>query len=274
MCKVGHVLATLYCILYHTMNSPDTGTDSEAEPPIRNIFDALQTAIAWEHPLLQHLSLEEVRVLYPKLVLNKKEQDFLKLDNYDRGKADIRAKIGIAPLEKSWGLSAFFLAAKNGHLNVIEWMHQRFGKQDQFFHGLLWGTNPIKFAAGNGHLKVVMYLHTMEGSWTSKGAMDLAASNGHFEIVKWLHKHRQEGFTSAAMEGAVINGHFEIVKWLHEHGSEGCTWAAIEGAVSSGDLNMLQWLHENNRDLKNNLDLMLIAHARGYLHVLRWLSSE
>jgi hypothetical protein len=81
--------------------------------------------------------------------------------------------------------------------------------------------NPDKntwyWAAKNCHLDIVEWLHFNRKEGCSKYAMDLAAENGHFEIVKWLHENRKEGCTYDtydAMEYAAFYGHLEVVEYL------------------------------------------------------------
>ena len=45
---------------------------------------------------------------------------------------------------------------------------------------------PIDIAAKNGHLEVVKYLHCV-GKYGDKCTINLAAKNGHLEVVKYLH---------------------------------------------------------------------------------------
>ena len=72
----------------------------------------------------------------------------------------------------------------------------------------------INLAARNGHLEVVTWLHQNRKEGCTTWAMDFAAANGHLEVLKWLYQNRKEGCTEDAMEFAKENGHFEIVKWL------------------------------------------------------------
>jgi hypothetical protein len=48
-----------------------------------------------------------------------------------------------------------------------------------------WAMN---LAAANGHLEVVKWLHANRREGCMMDAMEYAARNGHLEVVKFLHK--------------------------------------------------------------------------------------
>jgi len=105
----------------------------------------------------------------------------------------------------------------------------------------------MNLAASNGHLEVVKWLHENRKEDCTTSAMDWAASDGHLEVVKWLHENRKEGCTTNAMDWAAKNGHLEIVKWLHYNRKEGCTKDAMNWAAYSY-LEIVKWLHENRKE--------------------------
>ncbi len=93
-------------------------------------------------------------------------------------------------------------AAKYNQLNIIKYCHDK---------NKLFTTNEMNIAAANGHLEVIKWLHEnrMEGCTTC--AMDRAAENGHLDVVKWLHENRNEGCTTDAMDYAASNGYEKII---------------------------------------------------------------
>ena len=90
----------------------------------------------------------------------------------------------------------------------------------------------MDLAATNGYLEIVKWLHANKKEGCTTDAMDWAADNNHLEIVKWLHLNRHEGCTTYAMDYAAANNHLEMVKWLHENRKEGCTTTAAKNIVS------------------------------------------
>ncbi|RLN47532.1 hypothetical protein BBJ28_00002942 [Nothophytophthora sp. Chile5] len=147
------------------------------------------------------------------------------------------AAVPLAEVEQS-----IELAAQNGHLEVVQFLHNGFPDR-----GTTWA---IELAVSNGHVAIVAWLHANASGKdrVTMSAMDDAAVNGHFEAVRWLHEHRSEGCTTRAMDCAARNGDLELVQWLHAHRREGCTTQAMDWAAQAGHLEMVQWLHANRRE--------------------------
>ncbi|POM74756.1 Hypothetical protein PHPALM_8237, partial [Phytophthora palmivora] len=95
-------------------------------------------------------------------------------------------------------------AAKNGFLDGIECPSR---------HKATSSFDLLTLAAGNGHLNVVQWLHENRSEGCTSAAMDSAAKRGNWDILKWLHDNRNEGCTSHAMETKDPY----IVHWLHEN---------------------------------------------------------
>jgi hypothetical protein len=72
-------------------------------------------------------------------------------------------------------------------------------------------------AAKNGHLKVIEWLHKNKKEGCTTDAMDGAAMNGHLEMVEWFHNNRNEGCTTRAMYLAIINGHLEVAQFIFDN---------------------------------------------------------
>ncbi|CAK4095747.1 unnamed protein product [Aphanomyces euteiches] len=129
-------------------------------------------------------------------------------------------------------------AARNGHLEVVQWL---------FLHSKPCTAKAVDTAAAAGHLDVVKWL-THRGMPATKTAMNYAATAGHLEIVQWLDANRSEGCTTEAMDGAARHGHHEVVQWLHLHRREGCTIDAVDGAARNGHLDVVAWLLVHRRE--------------------------
>ncbi|KAG2951604.1 hypothetical protein PC128_g2800 [Phytophthora cactorum] len=85
----------------------------------------------------------------------------------------------------------------------------------------------MDLAASNGHLDVVQWLHLNRPRTCSSNAMDAAAANGYLDVVKWLHANRSEGCTKSAMDIAASNGHLDVIQWLYVNNSVGCSTLAM-----------------------------------------------
>ncbi|KAE9073979.1 hypothetical protein PF007_g25590, partial [Phytophthora fragariae] len=156
-------------------------------------------------------------------------------------------------------------AAKNGHLEVVKWLHQNRAEGCT--------SHAMDSAAGHGHLDVVKWLHLNRTEGCTSDAMDSAASGGHLDVVKWLHRNRMEGCTARAMDKAAKYGHLEVVQWLHFNRQEGCTTRAVDYAAENGFLEIIKWLLEN-RSEGCSTHAMERAAVSGHLHVVQWLHDN
>ncbi|KAJ3288319.1 hypothetical protein HDU76_007706, partial [Blyttiomyces sp. JEL0837] len=123
-------------------------------------------------------------------------------------------------------------------------------------------------AAKNGHLDVVKFLHLNRPEGCTTDAMDSAATNGHLEIVKYLHYNRSEGCTTRAMDGAAGNGMFHAVSWLHQNRKEGCTTEAMDSAAEAGMYRIVHFLCVNRWE-GCSIHGVRIAVQYGFLKVAR-----
>ena len=91
--------------------------------------------------------------------------------------------------EETYDFSACFNAASaRGCLNILDILERR-GLRNS-------SSKTMDYAAMNGHLNVVQWLHENRKSQVegcSTDAMDGAAMNGHLEVVKWLRANLREG---------------------------------------------------------------------------------
>lgn len=157
------------------------------------------------------------------------------------------------------------VAATDGHLAVLEWLHER--------SSLGCTTNAMDGAAANGYLFVVEWMHQNRSEGCTSNAMDAAAAANHLEIVQWLHHNRSEGCTHKAIDVAATHGHLNMVQWLHKNRLEGCTKKAMEGAARNGHLEMIRWLHENQKVGWTPKALNLAA-RHGRLGVVEWFHEN
>jgi hypothetical protein len=129
----------------------------------------------------------------------------------------------------------FDTAAANGELSLLMSLPASFSGS----------KSAMADAARNGHLEVVKWLHDNRSEGCTTRAMDDAAYNGHLDVIKWLHCNRTEGCSKDAMDWAARYGHLDVVKWLHANRSEGCTKYAIDSAESFLHLDVVKWLYAN-----------------------------
>ncbi|CAK4505122.1 unnamed protein product [Aphanomyces euteiches] len=128
----------------------------------------------------------------------------------------------------------------------------------------------MDIAAQNGHLEMVKFLHVRKHKCTSD-AMDLAAKFGHYDVVLFLHENRTEGCTTDAMDKAAGLGKLDLVKFLHENRAEGCTKKAMDKAAKGGHIRVLEFLHKNRSEGCTAIVAMEAAARRGHTEIVRWL---
>jgi hypothetical protein len=98
------------------------------------------------------------------------------------------------------------LAAKGGHINVIEWLHE--------LHGPIHNSAIMEAAAQHGHLNLVKWLYNRGYPHGGVETMDSALSNGMYSSFKWLCDRTHINPSIEGLNGAVCGGYLDIVKWI------------------------------------------------------------
>ncbi|POM66369.1 Hypothetical protein PHPALM_17773, partial [Phytophthora palmivora] len=149
-------------------------------------------------------------------------------------------------------------AARGGKVEVVKWLHE---------HQCHSTSAAMEAAAENGYLEVMQWLYANTDVVCTSRALDRAARNGHLDIVKWLHATDINLYCPAAMNRAAEFGHLHVVKWLHENRPEGCSTEALDCACHLGHLDVAKWLYANRREGCGKWAMDLAASC-GHLHVL------
>ena len=188
------------------------------------------------------------------------------------------------------GETAGILAAWNGHLEVVQFLHTAGCDLDKADND---GWTAGILAAWSGHLEVVQFLHRAgcdldkanNDGWT---AGILAAQNGHVEVVQFLQtagcdfgKADNDGYTAGIL--AAQNGHLEVVKFLHRAGCDFDKankdgWTAGIPAAQNGHLEVVQFLHWAGCDFEKAANdgwtAGILAARNGHLEVVQFLHSS
>ncbi|KAF2077727.1 hypothetical protein CYY_000974 [Polysphondylium violaceum] len=128
---------------------------------------------------------------------------------------------------------AFKLAARNGHYDVVVYLYHNFHSIEL--------TCSIMDLACTGHFRIMEFLHNI-GAPCSTKAMIYASSNGHLDIIQFLHKNRSEGCTHDAMDQAASGNQLHVVEWLYENRKEGCSKIALEKSVRCNHISVVKFL--------------------------------
>jgi len=175
------------------------------------------------------------------------------------------------PGEKKRSSFSVLHAAKNGHLNCLEYIHRR-RTQDPF------PRKCFDVAASNGHLHVIEWLHRTKKIGGTKEAMIGAAKKGHLNVLEWLHtKNKNKKWTSDVADAAASEGKAQVLEWLlYHHRKEGYSSKAVEDVISSGNMPVLRLLHLNDPGTGAawTSSAADIAAAKGNLSALEFLFNH
>ncbi|RLN50184.1 hypothetical protein BBJ29_010114, partial [Phytophthora kernoviae] len=166
--------------------------------------------------------------------------------------------------------NALYRVAKDGHLEVLQWLHAR----DYPVHCRR--AHVVRGAAAGGHRDIIEW---MEATFTALShqrhriRVDDAGAVGDFEFLKWLHRQGYR-FTAHAMDGAAASGCLEIVRWLHENvPNVGCSVAAMDRAAAAGYLDVVVFLHKNRKEGCTTA-AMDFAARNGHIVVVKFLYAN
>jgi len=97
-------------------------------------------------------------------------------------------------------------AARNGHLEVLKYLHEEVKAP--------WDWATAYLAAKNGHLHILEYLVERKFDKYNEWACELAAENGHLDCLKYLHETAKAPWDEDALYFAHENNHTECVQYL------------------------------------------------------------
>ena len=101
---------------------------------------------------------------------------------------------------------ACVLAAKNGHLEILKYLHEEVKAP--------WDSWTADWAAERGHLHILEYLVERKYDQYSVYACTVAAENGHLDCLKYLHETAKAPWDSDAVRYAHKKNHTECVQYL------------------------------------------------------------
>lgn len=170
-------------------------------------------------------------------------------------------------------------AAKNGHIEILEWIRTHWfdwGHQDMplLFRTKRANAELCESAASGGQLDTLKYLRAKGCPWDIRVASS-AAFYGHIEILKWYLSNGGTWDTQVCSLAAA-NCQLETLQWLRANEYGTCPWGASTcwRAARNGHLGVLKWAHENgcpwdewtceNAVLKEHFEVLKWLRANGW----------
>ena len=167
----------------------------------------------------------------------------------------------------SWNAHACMLAAKHGHLAIMQWVHT----QDP---SCSWTSDTCSAAAMGGHLESLQWLRAQVPPcpWDSSTLFH-AALNGRLEVLQWAHTNGCPWHQSACAVAA-REGHLEALQWLHAQDSHPWDPRVCEMAAKNGHLGVLQWARALVPPYPWSPSCLILAAVNGHAAVVQWLREN
>jgi len=128
--------------------------------------------------------------------------------------------------------------------NRIEWNRMDYDREYETYKEM--GVEICSIAAANGHLEVLRFLHEHKYPWDATVCAK-AAAGGHLDILKYLHENKCPSQLHGDEEACIYaarNGHLEVLKYLRDTGCP-CGKRTHEAAVEEDQIEILQYLQNN-----------------------------
>ncbi|EFA82927.1 hypothetical protein PPL_03705 [Heterostelium album PN500] len=171
-------------------------------------------------------------------------------------------------------------AAVSGNLELLQWLFKN-NNNPKIKLG-----NIIDQAAKKGHLNIIQWIHEQQvflvekykiipSRLASTMALDWATAGNHMEVAQWLKENRTEGCGMNALYYVVGNGHWEMSQWLvkncgHVHYDIAAT---IKRAIQKKNLQIFKFLLDY--DIMKNYELYCeLSSMFGSLEILEYILEE
>jgi hypothetical protein len=128
----------------------------------------------------------------------------------------------------TYGLLIYMnMASRNGHLNIIKYLHQLCishnidildlcdDEDATMYDDEITMTDVIDSASEQGHLEIVKYLYKYGIKCTTDRGIDNPCFGGHLDVVKFLYKMGVK-FTESSMQSAYSQKQYDVIEFLYK----------------------------------------------------------
>lgn len=193
-------------------------------------------------------------------------------------------------------------AARDGSVEILNWWTTKYMPNQS-----LYASRIADAAAKNGHVNVLQWLRERD-QFPSSGLQRICSDWPH--VLYWLRDQGIGVFVNVCLDAAAKAGDLPFLLWMHEQPSDryhvSCTKAALIFAIERGDLDMVQWLRANRPEFAGQFEELFSQHSppvtqvdranmpwpytdhpasyfelpdplevtEGHLRIFRWLSIE
>lgn len=158
----------------------------------------------------------------------------------------------------------FQAAAENGHLHVIQWLHQTYN---------LFQEERTVTSLTYAHANIVYWMYEQNCPFWLNVSMDEASKADDLEFMEWLHAHGDRfdiEISERAVQTAAINGQVSILQWLHATYKDLCRAWMQHAGHRYGNLEVIEWLHEQYPEVAFSDPGCGLAHTSD-LKILTWM---
>ena len=169
-----------------------------------------------------------------------------------------------------WTAKVCLWAAKNGHVQILEWVKKEKGIYDP---SLAWEFRPnlYLFAACEGHINVLEW-GINNGILIDSLIVAYAASRGKHHVINWCIKHDIE-IPEIAYKRATEYDHIYTLEYMNSIQQPYDYDCVSEMAAFYGKVRALEWLDSHNYTYDINRCISL-ADSRGHQNIIDYLMQK
>ena len=161
-----------------------------------------------------------------------------------RRRSGRRAQVAAAPQPRVRSLperhSASCAAARNGHLVVLQWIHEQGAPFDEA--ACAWDERACSSVAGSSHLAVLQWLHEQNAPWNENTCAN-AAGGGHLPYCSGYTSRTRRG-TRGRVSSPLGAATWPCCSlWLREKGAPWDAERCLSHAETRGHAAIVTWIH-------------------------------